>query len=195
MKLIQFKTASAQRVYEDYLTRSEKMLHILSEEDRNDCLLELNSYIYEYLDAHQENDELKNVLNVTERLGPPEQTLKEIIAAKKVRQAVKTLNPKHVIIALGLNLRNGLIYIILSVLFLVGLCFPVLIVFKIIYPELVGLHIGGNSFYIGTTSDQATTKEILGNLFIPVMILATASIYAVIILLLKIPKSKKIQRC
>lgn len=193
MKLIQFKTGSAQRVYEDYIGRSKKTLKVLSEQDRNDCLLEINSYIYEYLEANNEKDELENILNVVKRLGPPEETLKETIASKKITQAVKTLNPKHLIMALLLNLRNGLIYILLFILFLLFLCFPVLIVFKILYPQIVGMYVGENSFFVGSTSHHSNTKEILGNWFIPVMVLAATTIYALIILLLKLSKIRKTQ--
>ena len=120
MKSLQLDNNSSQRIYDDYIVRCKKSLRILSEEDREDCLLEINSYIYEYLDDNKLNgkDEIENLLNILDRIGIPEETFKELIASKKIEQAVKTFNPKVLMQALFLNIQNGFIYIMLSILFL-----------------------------------------------------------------------------
>jgi hypothetical protein len=43
MKLLQLENSSAQRIYDDYIVRCKKSLRILSEEDKEDCLLEINN--------------------------------------------------------------------------------------------------------------------------------------------------------
>lgn len=191
MKLIEFKTNSAQRIYNDYILRCKKTIKTLSESDKEECLLEINSHIYEYIQDHADRDELENLLNVLERLGLPEETLKEYVAAKKIDQAVKTLNPKHLIQALYLNIRNGLIYIFLSILGLFFCCFLLLIVFKIIYPENVGLFTGQGTFMLGHTTSPEKMNEVLGYWFIPAMILASALLYFIIVFILKILKKQK----
>jgi hypothetical protein len=79
-------------------------------------------------------------------------------------------------------------------LFLFGFVF--LIFAKIINPSLVGLHMKKESlsvFVLGITSshDQIKnqTTEVLGNWFIPVMLLSIIIFYFLITLLLKLKKS------
>ena len=186
MKLLQLENSSAQRIYDDYIVRCKKSLKILSEEDKEDCLLEINSYIYEYLTANKENDKdaVANLLNILDRIGIPEETFKELIASKKISQAVKTFNPKVLMQALFLNIQNGFIYIILSILFLFLSAFPVLIVLKLIKPNDIGLFVGNHSFFFGF-ADSKNGTELLGNGFIPVSIIATAVIYFLILFILK----------
>ncbi len=47
VKNIEFKSISAQRIYNDYLKRVERTISILSEKDKLDMLMEINSHIYE----------------------------------------------------------------------------------------------------------------------------------------------------
>jgi hypothetical protein len=204
MKAISFDTQSAQRVYNDYIQRCRKATSILSVKDREDVLLEINSHIYEYLSANNAKDQLETLLNVLERLGAPEETLKEIVAYKKIGQATLTFNPKHLIQALVLNLTNGVIYIVLFVLFLLELAFPVLIILKLIYPDQVGLYAKRNGGFLygyisqsgsgGISvgfSNRVEQTEILGSWFIPVTLLIAVVIYFGIIFLLKVVKKNK----
>lgn len=191
MKLIEFNDTNARRIYTDYINRSKRVLHILSEHDREDCLMELNSYIYEYLQNHRAEDETTALLNILERLGAPEITLKEVVAARKIDQAVKTFNLRHLIEALLLNLRNGVVYVILFILTLLLLCFPVLVVMELLYPDRTGLFIGGGSFFFGATADALDNREVLGHAFIPVVVLLGGASYFLIIFLLKLVKKNR----
>jgi hypothetical protein len=198
MKAIPFANPSTQRVYNDYIQRCRRVTAILSAKDSEEVLLEINSHIYEYLCANNATDQLEALLNVLERIGPPEETLKEIVALKKIGEATRTFNPKHLIQALALNLTNGVIYIIISALFLFEITFPTLIVLKLIFPGRVGLFIFHNGrFLFGYWNkalsggirvgsfNPANATEILGGWFIPVSLLLAALIYIGIILLLK----------
>ena len=186
MKLIVFKNNSSQRVYNEYIERCRKSIKSLADADKEECLLEINSHIYEYMQDHQLNDEMESLLDVLEKLGRPEETLKEYVAAKKINQAVKTFNPKHVVQALYLNIRNGIAYILLSVMGLFFCGFLFLIIFKIIYPQNVGLFIGTDTFLLGHTTSPDFAEEVLGNWFIPTMILSAGFLYLVIVFILKI---------
>src|SRR5271154_3755902 len=134
MKPISFNSKSADRVYTDYMRRCQRVLNPLSRADREESLLEINSLIFEYLEDHTDKDEMENLLDVIDRLGVPEEFLRETVAFKKVGQAVKTLNPKIVIQALALNIRNGAVYILLSLLYIVMICFAVLPILKLYDP-------------------------------------------------------------
>ena len=204
MKAIPFDNHSAQRVYNDYIQRCRKATAILSAKDREEVLLEINSHIYEYLCANSTADQMEALLNVLERLGAPEETLREMVATKKIGEATRTFNPKHLIQALALNLTNGVLYIILSVLFLLEIVFPVLIMLKLIYPDRVGLFIHSNGTFLygyiskagsgGISigfSNPAKGTEILGSWFIPVSLLIAVLIYIGIIFLLKVVKKNK----
>lgn len=191
MKLIEFNDTNARRIYTDYINRSKRVLHILSENDREDCLMELNSYIYEYLQNHQTKDETTALLNILERLGAPEITLKEVVAARKIDQAVKTFNIRHLIEALFLNLRNGVVYVFLFILTLLLLSFPLLIVMELLYPDRTGLFIGEGSFFFGATLSPSAHREVLGHAFIPVVVLLGAASYFLIIFLLKLVKKNR----
>lgn len=191
MKLIEFTNTNAKRIYSDYIDRSKRVLRILSENDREDCLMELNSYIYEYLQNHRTEDEMTALLNILERLGAPEITLKEVVAARKIDQAVKTFNLRHLIEALLLNLRNGVVYVILFILTLLLLCFPVLAVMELLHPDQTGLFIGEGAFFFGTSADVPVHREVLGHAFIPVVALLGTASYFLIIFLLKLVKKNR----
>jgi uncharacterized membrane protein len=190
MKSLQLENKSAQRIYNDYIARCNKSLKILSPADKEECLLEINSYIYEYLEANKGNgkDEIENLLNILERLGVPEETFRELIASKKMNQAIRTLNPKALVQALFLNIGNGFIYILLSLLFLIEVCFVVLIVLKLIYPNRVGVFVGSHSFAIGFSNTQPGVTEMVGNWFIPAAMIATAILYFFSLFILKTQK-------
>lgn len=185
MKLIEFKNSSSQNVYISYINRCKKAIKVLSASDKEDCLLEINSHIYEYMQDHAASDELESIKAVTQQLGDPEVTLKEYIAEKKINQAVKTFNPKHFIQALYFNIRNGIMYIVLSVLTLFVCCFILLAVFKVMYPENVGFFYGEDNFMFGYTTSPEPDKEKLGVWFTPLMLGASALLYLVCMFILK----------
>ena len=191
MKFLEFNNRSAQRVYNDYIARCKKALKILTDENKEECLLEINSHIYEYLEDHKTKDEMENLLNVLEKLGPPEETFKEQIAALKINQAVKTFNPKTLVEALFLNLQNGLVYILLTILFLFLLCFPLLIILKLIHPNHVGYFLQEGKVVFGFLSDTKNTTELLGNWFMPIALGITIVLYFTIIIILKTLKKNK----
>jgi uncharacterized membrane protein len=191
MKPITFNNNTVQRVYNDYIYRCTNFLKGLPNEDKEECLMEINSYIFEYLEANKEVDQMNSLLNILERLGAPEETLKEFVASKKVKQAVKTFNPIFLVQALYLNIKNGFIYSVLSVLFLIIFTLPFLVILKLIYPKSVGCYVGEHSFYFGFIDEHANTVEILGNGFIPVVILMGLILYYAIILTLKFKNKQK----
>lgn len=191
MKAIAFSNPASQRLYHNYMDRCKRVVHILSAQDQQECLMEINSYIYEYIQENRQQDEMTALLNILERIGDPEITLREVVASKKIDQALRTYNIKHLLQALYLNLRNGVAYILLFVLTLLLLTFPILIIVKIIDPIHTGLWTGKGAFFLGVTDDDSRFIELLGHWFIPVLIITGILLYLAIVNILKAIRKKK----
>jgi hypothetical protein len=189
---IKFSQEASKRVYNDYMKRILKVTNSLPKEDKQDIYMEFNSHIFEALQHKNGANEIDVLLDIIEKLGVPEEVLKPLIADKKLEQATKTFNPVHVFKALLLNITNGFSYIIFFILYLLLFGFVFVIIAKIISPNEVGLwYKDGSTFFLGTTSEANKNgiNEILGNMFIPVMIIAIILFYVLITLLLKFKKS------
>lgn len=191
MKAIEFKNPASQRVYNSYIERCKRMVKILSIQDQEECLMEVNSYIYEYLNDHHE-DEMTGLLNILDRLGDPEITLKEVVASKKIDQAIKTYNIKYLLQALFLNLRNGAAYILLAFMTVLLVTFPVLIIMKLVLPSKTGIWVGPHTFFLGIVDNKPEgIHEVAGNYFIPIVIILSVLLYFLIIYILKAIRKKK----
>lgn len=192
VELLKFEESASERVYKDYMKRIRKITSTLPKEDQQDVLMEFNSHIYEGLQDQASEREIDNLLNVLDRLGVPEEVLKPLVADKKLEQATRTFNPIHVFKALALNITNGISYFVFAFLYLLLFTFVFLIYAKITNPEQVGLFFEGNEFLVlGMTSlpvDSEGITEVLGGLFIPIMIGAAVLAYLFITLLLKLKR-------
>ena len=194
---INFKEKSSRRIYEDYVKRINLTTKSLSKEGQNEILMELNSHIYEGLQQNKNQNEIDRLLDVLEKLGAPEETLRLLIADKKMEQATRTFNPLHMFRALALNLGNGISYVIFFILYLMLFGFVFLIFSEIFDPQSTGLFFEGNNFQaLGKISPDylkgSGTREILGSWFIPAMLFAIVIFYLIITFLLKI--KRKINR-
>jgi uncharacterized membrane protein len=192
MKLIEFNSPDARHIYEDYIKRSKKQVAVLSEAEQEECLMEINSHIYEALQSEGGDNEVENLRNILKRLGMPEEIFPDIVAEIKINQAIKTYNPKHLVHALLLNIRRGFIYVLLSILTLFLATFPILLIMKLILPQHTGLFIGDGSVSFGVFRNHEGMKEILGYWFIPIVVLLFTLLYFLIFLLLK--QTKRIKR-
>tara|TARA_B110000240_G_C13412098_1_gene415638 strand:- start:234 stop:836 length:603 start_codon:yes stop_codon:yes gene_type:complete len=191
VKNIEFKSISAQRIYNDYLKRVERTISILSEKDKLDMLMEINSHIYEAMQQDGKENEIDKLLITTENLGLPEEFLIPVVAEKKLIQAVHTFNPKHVWQALKMNISNGLGYSIVSILYLGLSVFGFLIFTKFFFPSKTGLFYMNNEFKaFGFISNADEMNEVLGFWFFPITIVSAVIIYVLITLLLGMLKSK-----
>jgi len=187
---IKFSQEASRRVYNDYMNRVTKATNSLSRQDQDDVYMEFNSHIFEAIQHKEQTNEIDALLDVLQRLGIPEEVLKPLVADKKLEQATRTFNPIHVFKALVLNFTNGVSYIIFFILFLLLLGFVFLIFAKIIHPE-VGMFFKDDSFMVlgmSNNINQEGVTEVLGNWFIPVMLLCTVAFYLLLTLLLKLKK-------
>lgn len=185
---IKFSQEASRRVYSDYMNRVTKATNSLSRKDQDDVYMEFNSHIFEAIQHKGQTNEIDALLDVLQRLGIPEEVLKPLVADKKLEQATRTFNPIHVFKALVLNLTNGVSYIILFILFLQLLGFVFLIFAKIIHPSEVGMFFEDGSFMVLGMSNQEGATEVLGNWFIPAMLLCIVVFYLLLTLLLKLKK-------
>nr|WP_315193595.1 DUF1700 domain-containing protein [uncultured Flavobacterium sp.] len=189
---IKFSQEASKRIYIDYMKRVKKVTSSLSKQNQDDIYMEFNSHIFEAIRQKNGINEIDLLLDILEKLGIPEEVLKPLVADKKLEQATKTFNPMHVFKALVLNFTNGITYIIFFFLYMLLLGFVFLIFAKIVNPSGVGLFYKDSSFMVLGLSDntnQVGVKEILGNWFIPVMIISTIAFYFIITLLLKFKKT------
>lgn len=192
---IKFEQKASQRIYSDYMKRIKKATASLSKISQDDIYMEFNSHIFEAIQHKSQANEIDSLLDIIEKLGAPEEVLKPLVADKKLEQATRTFNPVHVFKALILNFTNGISYVFFFVLYLFLFGFVFLIFAKIVKPSLVGLHMNDSFsvFVLGIMSQEDKIKnhtyEVLGNWFIPAMLLAIVVFYLFITLLLKIKKS------
>ncbi len=186
MVKIPFKTKTSQRIYEDYIRRIENNISALSEQDRNEVMMELNSHIYEGTAGCKEADETEVLLDVIGKLGVPEEFLKPLVAEKKLKQAVTTFNPGAVFQAIRLNIKNGVIYSVFGLLYLFLFSFVILIFAKLVDPEHTGLFFeNGNFRGFGYLNISTGCTDVLGYWIIPIAILTAITLYFCITLLLR----------
>ena len=189
---IKFTEEASKRVYNDYMKRVRKAISSLSKQNQDDIYMEFNSHVFEAIQKKNGINEIDLLLDILENLGIPEEVLKSLVADKKLEQATETFNPIHVFKALVLNFTNGITYIIFFILYLLLFGFIFLIFAKIINPSEVGLFYKDSSIFVlglSNNTNQAGIKEILGNWFIPVMLVSTVAFYFLITLLLKFKKT------
>ena len=189
---IKFSQEASKRVYNDYMKRVKKATSSLSKQNQDDIYMEFNSHIFEAIQHKNGENEIDVLLDTLEKLGIPEEVLKPLVADKKLEQATKPFNPIHVFKALVLNFTNGITYIIFFILYLFLFGFVFLIFAKIANPTEVGLYFRDASFMVlGISSDakESGVSEILGNFFIPVMLLSIVVFYLLLTLLLKFKKT------
>jgi uncharacterized membrane protein len=153
--------------------------------------MELNSHIYEAMLKGANDNEVDCLLNVIAGLGVPEEFLKPLVAGKKLDQAVRSFNPKHVFQAISLNLRSGFIYSFFGLLYLFLVSFILLIVAKIFFPANTGLFFRGSSFSaFGFITGTNGLTEVLGYWLIPLSIITALFCYFCITLLLRLKRKR-----
>lgn len=186
-----FKTAPAQHIYRDYMTRIERCLRGVSSDIANELLMEYQSHIFEATRNSREEEEFTRLTAVIQQLGIPEEFLKPVIAGKTLEKATKTFNPVDVFRALVLNIRNGVIFTVFGLLYLFLFSFLFLVVAKIFFPNHTGLFYDENGFRsFGFFVHSEGTTEMLGLWLIPLSLLTASVLYLLITLLLRLTKKK-----
>lgn len=190
MKRIIFTNQTAQKIYDDYFTRVNRCIRILAPHDQQEMLMEFNSHIHEATADALPDREVEILVDTLERLGAPEVVLQPIVANKKVRQATRSFNPKHVLQALYLNIFNGIGYFVFAIIYLFIFCFGLLTVVKMIAPNHTGLFVGGGHlFMMGYMHHRpAGSAELLGDWFIATVIFLAGVFYYLNTLLLRLLK-------
>lgn len=188
---VKFSQEASKRVYNDYMNRVKKATNSLTKQNQDDIYMEFNSHIFEAIQHKNGISEIDLLLDILEKLGIPEEVLKPLVADKKLEQATRTFNPIHVFKALILNFTNGISYFIFFFLYLLLFGFVFLIFAKIVNPADVGLFYKNASFMvlgIANKANQEGIKEVLGNWFIPIMLISIVVFYFLITYLLKFKK-------
>ena len=191
MKNIEFKNKSAQKIYNDYIQRARKELKILSKEDQVDTLMEINSHIFEATRNSEESLEIERLLEVIDNLGAPEETLESIIADKKLAQATKSFNPKHIMQAILLKSKNHVSILIFGLIYFTLFSASFLLLAKIFFPEDTGLFYKDGAFHtLGFVKEHSQSQEVLGYWFYPIVIGIIGVLYVFNTLCLRLYKKK-----
>ena len=189
-RAIEFKDTNAQRVYNNYIATLKNVTKPLSTSDSQEVLMEFNSHIYEHLQQPSTQPELERLLNIIDKLGAPEEVLRPLVADKLLEKATKSFNPVDVLRALSVNITNGLSYAFFALLYLTLGGFVFLIFAKLFNHDQVGMFYQDEKFTaLGMVKNSENYQEVLGDWFIPAMILSAVITYMLITLLLKIKKS------
>ena len=188
-KAIEFNDSNAQRVYDNYMKSIRNVIKPIPANEREEVLMEFNSHIYEKMQLNTDSSELETLLDSIDKLGAPEEVLKPLVADKLLEKATKSFNPFDVLKALLANLTNGIAYIFFFILYTSLASFLFLIFAKIFYDGVGVFYKDGKFQAIGMISNTEGLDEVLGNWFIPVMLVATIALYFIITLLLKFKKS------
>ena len=186
---IKFNQESTQRVYNNYIKQIEQTVKTLPREEQLDILMEMNSYIYEGMQNSDAEQELDNLLNIIDNFGDLEKVLKPIVAERKLDQATKTFNPVHVFKALVLNIQNGIFFIFISICYLGLGGFGLAVVSKMVAPSKIGMYYKPGEYFVlaGIPGDGVNEieYELLGDWYIPFMLLGMFTSYVLITLILR----------
>ena len=193
-KEIQFIDSNAQRVYRNYIQSIKNATKQLSTKDSLEILMEFNSHLYESIQIKNSKSEIDSLLNAIDKLGAPEEVLKPLVADKMIDMATNSYKPTDIFKALYLNIGNGISYLIFTILYsLVGI-FTLVIFLEIFLGNGTGLFISDDIFFIGYTDDNnILINEVLGNWFLPVMLLLNVALYFIITMALKLKRSINIK--
>lgn len=194
-KELQFIDSDTQRVYKNYIQSIKNATKELLIEDSQEILMEFNSHIYESMQLKNSKSEINNLLKAIDKLGTPEEVLKPLIADRILNKATRSFKPNDIFYALYLNIGNGISYLIFGALYVLVGTFTLSIFLKIFYPAYTGLFIGNGTFFIGA-ADEATIyglNEVLGNWFIPLMLLLNIVLYFIITIALSFKKNINIK--
>lgn len=193
MKKIEFELPESRQIYDRYIKQIQKSITALSKTDRQDILMEFNSHIFEGINKNTEISEKDNLVNTLNELGTPKTILKPLVADIKLLQATKTFNPIHIFKALILNISNGVSYLLFGILYLLLFYGIYLIYAKLKTPNGTGIFFkDGRFFAIGNFEDflgNESIREVLGNWFIPVIVIIMLILYFIITLFLKLKRT------
>lgn len=190
MKRLIFTTPTAQKIYDDYFKRVNRCIAILSAEDKLEIQMELNSHVYEATQTATPQTEVEVLMDALNNLGMPEEVLQPLVASKKSRQAARTFNPKHILQALTLNITNGIGYVVMAFIYVLTFGFVLVAVMKVVSPANTGMFFkSGELLFFGYSPElTAGGKEMLGNFFIPVVLVLAILTYFLNTLLFRLLK-------
>ncbi len=188
MKRNNFINDESYNIYHSYIQNVKKAASVLSNNDVNDILNEIDSHIYEsFIDNNDIQSEKDRIEIVLRKLGTPESYLKPIIAERKLKKAVNKYNIWGILKGIWSVVLAGSKYALLSIMYFFILTGGIIIIAKILYPNKTGLFVSDGDFVaLGFTSDiNSEAVELLGYWLIPIMILAILFFYFAMTFILK----------
>ena len=190
---IEFKDRATQRVYDNYIKQIQKQIKSLPKADQEDILMEMNSYIFEGIRADKSGDELNTLLNIIDNFGDLEIILSPILRDKKVRKTTSSFNPGLMVKNFVLTVRKGAFIVLVSLGYIILGAFGLSSLTKLIFQEEVGMFYKPEEYFVlagfyGNAVNEAE-YELLGNWYLPIMLLGMALSYYLIKQLIRFEQS------
>jgi len=177
MEKIKFEDGHARKIYTDYLNAISTALGGTDRSLRESILMEINSHIFEAVSTRNAS-EAENIRRAISELGRPEDYLRDLVAEKRLDEALKAYNPIGILKYIYHFSKSSLKYSIYFVVYLFILTMPFLFFAKIFFPERTGLFYRGDRIVgFGFWRDVEGLTEVLNQWFYPVVILMMALLY------------------
>jgi len=190
-----FTDPNSIRIWENYFKRVRRIIRVMDGDTRQETELEIQDHLYQGFQESEAEDEVSRLLGAIDRLGEPEEFLRQVVSEKFLKKGTRTFSPRNLILGLFFGMWGGLRQIIGGMIFGVGYLLTFLLgltsFVKIILPSKLGLFVWPDGSWIfGMAKDTAGAQEILGYWIIPLSLTLTILLYLVLTLLLKITMKK-----
>jgi len=177
MEKIKFDDGHARKIYTDYLNGVSSALDKTDKPFRESILMEVNSHIFEAVSTGNAS-EAENIRRAISELGRPEDYLKDLVAEKRLDEALKAYNPIGILKHIYYFGKSSLKYSAYFVVYLFILAMPFLFFAKLFFPESTGLFYRGDKIVgFGFWRDTEGLTEVLHLWFYPAVILMMALLY------------------
>jgi hypothetical protein len=189
---VTFREKDAKRVWDQYIRRIQRILKPLDPDMREEISLEIQGHLLESLHDGEGATEIERLLDATERLGEPEEYLRQLMADRLLAKGTRTLHPVVVARGLFFSLFGGMWRVLLTIVtglgFLASFALAVLALLKPVFPRHIGLLLlDGGGIVLGAASDPSHVKsDALGYWFVPLGLAAAFFLYVVFVQLLRV---------
>lgn len=185
-----FKDPNSIKIWQSYFNRVAKVTRVLDRESKVETELELQDHLYQSFHDETGTDEISRLLAAIERLGEPEEYLKQIISLKLLQKGTQTLSPKALLKGLFYKLSGGIRNLLAAVFFATGyfitFIMAIMSFVKFIIPDNAGLfYWPDGSWAFGIIADSTNAQEVLGYWIVPLGILIAFIFYYILTRILK----------
>ncbi len=179
-----FSDPIASELWRDYFSKIERLCNALSKQQRQDVVLEIRAHLLESMLQDDRQDDLSRVKSAIQRLGDPQEFVPGWVETRLSLATEPGNGIRNLYRLFKINAGKGLQHLLTSLLF--GFCYMlvfymfIMALLKIIFPANIGFYTGPSGIpFIGfVDADQFT--EHLGWWFIPIGLIVSGLLLAVL---------------